>query len=212
MRTPAALPGLFVLAAFVLAAGFAPVTRVAADEPTPSPAPSVSASPVALPPPASAAPAVASPAVASPAVVSGVAAGTRIRFHVDAPLSSATSKTGETFAFTLLDAVHTTGDRVIPAGTKGSGTLVLAGHAGSGGHEGDLTLRLDTLDLGDGHTLRFDNQRFEVNGRNRKAASSILGFIPIVGYAAMFMRGNEVRIDPATPIETVLERSALISN
>ena len=207
MRTPTAPPGLFVLAAVVFAAAFVPVTRVAADEPAPSPAPSATASPVALPPPAA-----ASPAVASPTVVSGVPPGTRIRFHVDAPLSSATSKTGETFAFTLLDAVHTTGERVIPAGTKGSGTLVLAGHAGSGGHEGDLTLRLDTLDLGDGHTLHFDNQRFEVNGRNRKAASSILGFIPIVGYAAMFMRGNEVRIDPATPIETVLERSALISN
>lgn len=32
-----------------------------------------------------------------------------------------------------------------------------------------------------------------------------------VGYVAMFMRGNEVRIDPATPIETVLARGALIS-
>ena len=199
MRTHAA-PALFVLAA-VLAAGFAPVTRAAADE-TPQPAPSAVASPAAVP----------SPAVPSTTVVSGVAAGTRIRFHVDAPLSSATSKTGETFAFTLLDPVQTTGGRVIPAGTKGSGTLLLAGHAGSGGHEGDLTLGLDTLDLGGGQTLRFDNQRFEVNGRNRKAASSILGFIPIIGYGAMFMRGSDVRIDPSTPIETVLARSALISS
>ena len=142
---------------------------------------------------------------------SGVAAGTRIRFHVDAPLSSATSKTGETFAFTLVDPVHTTGARVIPAGTKGSGTVLVAGHAGSQGHEGDLTLRLDTLALADGGTLSFDNQKFEVNGRNRKAASGILGFIPLVGYGAMFIRGNDVRIDPGTPVETVLDRGALIS-
>ena len=204
MRTHTAPPGLFVLAAVVLAAGFAPVTRVAADEPQAPPAPPapvVTASPVAVPSPA-----------ATTTVVSGVAAGTRIRFHVDAPLSSATSKTGETFAFTLLDPVQTTGERVIPSGTKGSGTLLLSGHAGSGGHEGDLTLRLDTLDLGGGQTLHFDNQRFEINGRNRKAASSILGFVPIVGYAAMFMRGSDVRIDPSTPIETVLARPALISN
>ena len=189
MRMHTAPPGLFVLAA-VLAAGLAPVTRVAADETPPRPAPSA----------------------ASTSVVSGVAAGTRIRFHVDAPLSSATSKTGETFAFTMLDPVQTTGVRVIPSGTKGSGTLLLAGHAGSGGHEGDLTLRLDTLALGDGRTLRFDNQRFEVNGRNRKAASGILGFVPFVGYGAMFIRGNDVRIDPGTPIETVLARGALVSN
>ncbi|MDP9106275.1 MAG: hypothetical protein M3N49_10130 [Candidatus Eremiobacteraeota bacterium] len=187
MRTHTAPPGLFTIVALVLAAGFAPVARAAADEPSAPPAPAA-------------------------AVVSGVAAGTRVRFHVDAPLSSATSKTGETFTFTLLDPLQTTGERVIPAGTKGSGTLLLAGHAGSGGHEGDLTLRLDTLDLGDGHALRFDNQRFEVNGRNRKAASSILGFVPIVGYAAMFMRGSDVRIDPGTPIETVLARGALISD
>ena len=189
MRMLTGPTSFFVLAA-VLTAGLAPVTRVAADQTPPGPA----------------------PAAASTSVVSGVAAGTRIRFHVDAPLSSATSKTGETFAFTLLDPVQTTGARVIPSGTKGSGTLLLAGHAGSGGHEGDLTLRLDTLDLGNGLTLHFGEQRFEVNGRNRKAASSILGFVPIVGYAAMFMRGNEVRIDPATPIETVLQRPALISN
>jgi hypothetical protein len=202
MRTHTAPPGLFALVAIVLAAGFAPVTRAAADEPPAPPVPAVTASPVAVP----------SPAASTTTVVSGVAAGTRIRFHVDAPLSSATSKTGETFAFTLLDAIQTTGERVIPSGTKGSGTLLLSGHAGSGGHEGDLTLGLDTLDLGGGQTLHFDNVRFEVNGRNRKAASSILGFVPIVGYAAMFMRGSDVRIDPSTPIETVLVRPALISN
>jgi len=202
MRMHTVSPGLFVLAAVVLAAGVVPLTPAAADEPAPTPAPAVTASPVALP----------SPAAATTTVVSSVAAGTRIRFHVDAVLSSATSKTGETFAFTLLDPVQATGDRVIPSGTKGSGTLLLSGHAGSGGHEGDLTLGLDTLDLGGGQTLRFDNQRFEVNGRNRKAASSILGFLPIIGYAAMFMRGSEVRIDPATPIDTVLARPALVSN
>ena len=202
MRTHAAAPpGRFVLAAVLIAAAL-PVNRAAADVPPTPPAPAVTAAPVAVP----------SPAAATTTVVSGVAAGTRIRFHVDAPLSSATSKTGETFAFTLLDPIQTTGGRVIPSGTKGSGTLLLSGHAGSGGHEGDLTLGLDTLDLGGGQTLRFDNQRLEVNGRNRRAASTILGLVPIVGYAAMFMRGSDVRIDPGTPIETVLARPVLISN
>lgn len=202
MRMHTAPPGVFILAAVAMAAGFAPVTRAAANEPPAPPAPAVSAAPVVVP----------SPAAATSTVASGLAAGTRIRFHLDAPLSSATSKTGETFAFTLLDPVQTTGGRVIPSGTKGSGTLLLSGHAGSGGHEGDLTLGLDTLDLGGGQTLRFDNQRFEVNGRNRKAASTIFGLLPIVGYAAMFMRGSDVRIDPSTPIETVLARPALISS
>jgi hypothetical protein len=101
---------------------------------------------------------------------------------------------------------------VIPAtGSMGSGTVVLAGHAGPNGHEGDLTLRLDTLQTADGRVVTFADQRFEIDGRNYKIASGVLGFTPFVGVAARIIRGKEISVDPATPIETVLLHPATIA-
>ncbi|MBD5606476.1 MAG: hypothetical protein IAI48_15505, partial [Candidatus Eremiobacteraeota bacterium] len=80
--------------------------------------------------------------------------------------------------------------------------------AGSQGHEGDLTLRLDSLHTADGRTFSFDDQRFEIDGRNRKIVSGLLGLVPYAGVGARFIRGSDVRVDPSTPIETVLLRSA----
>lgn len=140
-----------------------------------------------------------------------IPAGTRLTFHVLAPITSNASKTGQTFAFALLTPV-VFGDRSIPAdGTTGSGTIYLAGHAGSGGHEGDLTLRLDSLRTADGHVITFADQRFQINGRNRKVTAGVLGFVPYAGIGAHLIRGSDVRVDPTTPIETVLARSATIT-
>jgi hypothetical protein len=137
-----------------------------------------------------------------------IPAGTRLTFHVTAPISSSESKTGQPFAF-VLSAPITAGPRSIPVdGTTGLGTIFLAGHAGTSGHEGDLTLRLDSLRTSDGHVVTFDDQRFQINGRNRKIVSGVLGLIPYVGIGSHFIRGSEVRVDPATPIETVILRPA----
>jgi hypothetical protein len=155
--------------------------------------------------------AVAMDGVAPPADAV-VPAGTHVRFHLNQPLSSATNRTGEPFTFTLLDPIAAGPSLVIPAGAQGNGTLVMSGHAGSQGHEGDLTLRIDTVDAGGDMRLAFDDQHFEFNGHNRKVASSILGFVPLVGTAAMFIRGNEAAIDAETPIVTVLMKPAAIRN
>jgi hypothetical protein len=34
--------------------------------------------------------------------------------------------------------------------------------------------------------------------------SGVLGFIPYAGLGAMFIKGSDISIDPATPIDTVL--------
>lgn len=154
-----------------------------------------------------------SPTPSAPSVTTPEAPpGTHVRFHVNAPLSSGKSKTGQPFAFTLLLPIRVDNGVVIPAGAQGAGTLLLAGHAGSQGHEGDLTLRLDDVRMANGKQLRFKDQRFELNGRNRKAASSLLGFVPVVGYGAMLIRGSESRIDTKTPIETVLQNAAFVTS
>ena len=137
-----------------------------------------------------------------------IPAGTQITFHVDAPISSNGSKTGQRFSFELLQPIALA-DRSIPLqGTTGSGTISLAGHAGTSGHEGDLTLRLDRLKTQDGRTYTFDDQQLKIDGRNRKVASGVLGFVPFVGIGARFIRGSDVRVETTRPIETVLTRPA----
>ncbi len=139
-----------------------------------------------------------------------VPAHTHLRFHVLAPVSSASARTGEPFAFAMLDPVGVAGREVVARGAVGHGTVSLSGHAGSQGHEGDLTFRLDDVAAVDGRAVRFNDQRFKINGRNRKVAAGVLGFVPYVGLASMLIRGSDVHVDPAQPIETELARDAPI--
>jgi hypothetical protein len=136
--------------------------------------------------------------------------GTQVRFHLDTALSSGQNKTGERFSFTLLEPITVDSRVLVPAGAQGVGTVFLAGHAGSSGHEGDLTLRLGSVRTPDGNRLAFADQRVEINGRNRKAASHLLGLIPFAGMGARFIRGGESRVDPDRPIETVLKNAATV--
>src|ERR1700681_3149389 len=133
-------------------------------------------------------------ALAAPPSVGTVApAGTQVRFHLDAALSSAQNKTGERFSFILLEPITVDSRVLVPAGAQGVGTVLLAGHAGTSGHEGDLTLGLGSVRTVDGNRLAFADQRVEINGRNRKAASHLLGLIPFAGMGARFIRGNDSR-------------------
>jgi hypothetical protein len=140
-----------------------------------------------------------------------IPAGTQIRFHLTAPVSSNESKTGQAFGFALLDPVLVDGKVVAAIGATGGGTLLLAGPAGSKGHEGDLTLRIDSVAAVDGGKIVFDNQHFEVNGVNEKLASTVAGFIPFVGFFAQFMRGQDEHLKVSDAIQTTLLRPAIIT-
>jgi opacity protein-like surface antigen len=138
-----------------------------------------------------------------------VPAGTAVRFHLTAPVSSDRSKTGDRFVFTTIDPIVIGGQVIVGRGAAGGGVVVLAGHNGTGGHEGDLTLRLDSVTSLHHGVLAFSNQVLKINGRNRKVMSSVLGFIPTVGFASTFIRGQEIHIEPATPVRTVLVNPAV---
>jgi hypothetical protein len=151
--------------------------------------------------------ATATAALADP-TVDLVPARTPVRFHLTQAVSSNQSKSGTSFTFVLLDPIVVGSTTLVPRGATGNGTLLLAGHAGSSGHEGDLTLRLDSIQTSDGRTIMFNDQRLRINGRNKKIMAGVLGFIPYAGIGARFIRGADVRIDPDTPIVTLLERAA----
>lgn len=89
-----------------------------------------------------------------------------------------------------------------------AGAVVLSGHAGTQGHEGDITLRIDSLRTDDGRFIAFADQRIEINGRNRKVAAALLGFVPYAGFGARFIRGSEIEVAADRPISTVLARPA----
>jgi len=162
-----------------------------------------------------AAPATANPAVAVPALIAPpaaplliVPAKTPLAVHLTAPISSNGSKSGSTFQFVMVDPVVVDGKTVVAAGATGTGTLILAGHAGWSGHEGDLTLRFDGVQTVDGQFLQFDDQRVEINGRNRKVIAFLAGFVPYAGMAAGFIRGSEMSVGPTTVIHTIVKKDA----
>jgi hypothetical protein len=136
-------------------------------------------------------------------------AKTTLHFHLAQPLSSDHSKTGQRFSFVLTESLVADGTILVPKDSVGMGTLLLAGKAGTSGHEGDLTLRLDSIPTVSGRQLIFDDQRMRINGRNLKVASGVLGLIPWAGLGAHFIRGSEISIDPETPLTTVLDRKAV---
>jgi hypothetical protein len=148
----------------------------------------------------------------APALPKGpyVPAGTTVRFHLNAPISSANSKSGTPFTFTLIDPIVATRGVVIPAGSYGHGILILAGRAGHGGHEGDLTLQIVSVTMSGRRQLNFVNQRFEINGRNQKIVAGVLGFAPYIGIGAMFIRGSDITIGVNNPVLTVLKNPAPI--
>jgi hypothetical protein len=131
-------------------------------------------------------------------------AGTHLRFHLVRPLMSDRNKTGQTFSFVMLEPVAVGGRTIVANGAVGSGTVVLAGHNGTSGHEGDLTLRLDELAAVNGSQVTFCKQQLRINGRNKKVMAGVLGFIPYAGLGARFIRGSEIHISTKTAIETVL--------
>lgn len=137
-----------------------------------------------------------------------IPAKTPLHFHLAESLSSDRSITGQRFSFVMLDPIVVRGKTLVAKGTVGAGTVLLAGHSGTSGHEGDLTLRLNSIPTVDGRQLIFDDQRMRINGRNRKVMAGVLGFIPYAGLGARFIRGAEIRITRDTPVTTVLERNA----
>jgi hypothetical protein len=153
----------------------------------------------------------AAAAVADDPSVCVIPAGTHVTFRLNAPLASSKNQTGEAFGFTLVHSIEAPGCTIPSEGAVGLGLVYLSGASGSNGHEGDLTIRPDSIRTPDGRVVTFDDQRIGINGRNRKIASTLLGFVPFAGIAAGYIRGSDIRIDDKTPIDTVLIHPATVT-
>jgi hypothetical protein len=71
--------------------------------------------------------------------------GSLLRISLDETLSSAHNKVGDKFGYTIVDDVKVADRVVIPAGTKGTGTVTAVRPAHGGGGDGVLRVTLDPV-------------------------------------------------------------------
>lgn len=183
-----------VLAALMFAASGMALAQEAAQ---PTPASALVAAPPAAAAPPPAFPPAATPPCTSPAGSAAqrcVPALTQLIISLDAPISSRTAKTGESFAFSLAEPILLNGEVVVPTGTKGVGEVVHAKGTGLG-VGGELVLAARTLDV-NGKPLRLRSMKFGVVGKDQQTLAFAMAVT--VGLPALFIRGKHIDIPQGT--------------
>lgn len=84
----------------------------------------------------------------APRLVVTVPAGSRLRLAVDAPLSSATAREGDSLSATVTAAVRVEGVEAIETGARLSGRVLAAAPARSAEGRGNVTLEFASLEAG----------------------------------------------------------------
>jgi hypothetical protein len=82
--------------------------------------------------------------------------GTLVRIAMKQTISSARSKAGDGFDFTVIDDVHIGGRLAIPSGATGTGKVVKSAPAHGGRVDGILKLQFDPIKLADGTNVVVD--------------------------------------------------------
>ena len=139
-----------------------------------------------------------------------IPAGTAVTVRLDAPASSADGNTGKPFTFHAVAPVVIDGSVVIAAGAFGTGTIELEGKSGSSGHEGNLKLKFETIRAVDGSAIPLARE-LAWNGKQRKAASFLLGFVPVVGMGASFIRGEDIVVPADAPLTIATASAAAVT-
>ena len=143
--------------------------------------------------------------------------GTLFRIAMKNTLSSAHSKTGDAFAFTVVDDVKI-GDRVaIPAGTTGTGKVVRAQPAHGGRVDGILRLQFDPLKLADGTTIPVDITEASIvadqNQHNGTATSvADVADVTVPGFFLLdFLRkGDDVTLGAGAPFHIAITEDSYL--
>ncbi len=114
---------------------------------TPAPAPAASPAPSASPAPAAASVAPAAAPAPAPPPPPVIPAGTSISVKLASALGSKISHAGDPFEATTTSSIRLHGNVVIPAGSRASGVVVDAKERGKIKGEGDLSIRLTSIDV-----------------------------------------------------------------
>lgn len=115
---------------------------------------------------------------------------TPVRIELMEALSSRTSVTGQTFAFSLASPVVIDGREVISAGAKGQGEIIHAKKTGVG-VGGELVLAARYLNTGD-KQMRLRSMKLSGVGRDQQGLAFAVGVA--VGLPALFIRGKHIDV------------------
>jgi hypothetical protein len=143
--------------------------------------------------------------------------GTLFRIAMNSSISSAHSKTGDKFTFTVVDDVKI-GDRIaIPAGTAGTGTVERAAPAHGGQVDGILRVQFDPIKLPDGTLVDADitqeSLSADQNQHNGLAGSvADVADITLPGFFLIdFLRkGNDVTLGAGAPFHVAVIEDAYL--
>jgi hypothetical protein len=133
-------------------------------------------------------------------------AGTPVLIHLVSPLSSATAKVGDTFAFATTKEIDVDGRVVIANGAQGQGEVVSATPASGSGRSGGLQIKYSWIYAADGGKIRLSDTVDSHAEEDRLGASSTA---TIVGFATFgigglfghnFAHGREIVIDDKKPL------------
>jgi hypothetical protein len=154
-------------------------------------------------PAALAAPAAAQvPASRAACECSSIPALTPVSIEILAPLSSRTSKSGDSFPIRLAAAIVVGGRELVPAGVSGVGEVVHAKKSGGMGAAGELVLAARYVEVG-GQRLTLRSLQFAVAGRSSidavSAVNAASAASPLpIGLIGFFVTGGQVDVPAGT--------------
>lgn len=128
-------------------------------------------------------------------------AGTEVMVRTLDPMSSTTATTGQKFAVAVDADVVVDGVVVLPAGTRGGGTIVFARKKGMSGRPGALDVRIDSVEGPHGPIKLRANEtnRGEDKRRSGVAAGMVFG---LIGAAAV--QGTDINLPAGSLIPTIV--------
>ncbi|HLW37770.1 MAG TPA: hypothetical protein VKR99_05025 [Candidatus Eremiobacteraceae bacterium] len=147
-----------------------------------------------------------------------IGAGTLVKIEMLQTVSSAHSKVGDKFAFKVSANVMA-GDRVgIPAGTQGSGKVVLARPAHGGRTDGQLRVEFDPLVLADGTkvTLAITQQSLIADQNDKNGTAGAVAEVADMTIPGFFIldylrKGDDITLAAGAPFHIAVTEDAFLS-
>ncbi len=146
-----------------------------------------------------------------------VAGGVAVILLLDAAVSSASAKVGDTFSLHAADDVVQSGHIVIAKGAHGEGEILLAEHSGGNGHPGKLGLQFDWISANDGERIKLSNTPRQSDGDATKGAAStatiasylILG--PLGLFAHNFVHGHDITVETTSKLTAYVDHTVHVA-
>jgi hypothetical protein len=146
-----------------------------------------------------------------------VPAGLLVALKVNAPVSSASAKVGDTIALSAADDVIVDGHVIVKKVAEGQAEVMVAEHSGGNGHAGKLGLQFDWVAATDGSKIKLSNTQHAQDGEGNKGAAStatIASYVllgPLGLFAHNFVHGRDITIDDKTTLKAYVDQTVHIA-